>query len=167
MTDKQMDDRTRCLTLTATSLCKQYDGSAMIMLLIDHDGRVTISGYSAEEVDLCKLLRAIAEKIELRQEKYGFTAVLPKGHDPENITTAGDCPVCHSKVFGPLKRPPIADHYAAVCQCGSFLLPHWDSTDTLCGLTLMTEQQVAALPDEVRNTLVRLRRHKKFTGVAH
>jgi hypothetical protein len=57
-------------------------------------------------------------------------------------------------------RPPAfvpADRQKVVCNCGAFLCPVW-AADGTCSVRLMTIEEVAELPDEVRNRMVAARR---------
>lgn len=167
-TQAEYEARAHCLILTAEALSAQFEFDGMLLIGTDIDGRVSMGGAGMDTLKVLTLLEESAKRI---RKKHGIPPemdripVMPVGQDISDLTHCGECPQCQSNVFGPMKRPAEIEAWAAVCECGSFLVPVYNDLDTACGVQVMTMEHVASLPDDVRNTLISLRRDGKCTGV--
>lgn len=166
MTDEQAHFRKECVSRTAQQLTRLYEFEAMMILGYDADERVTHCSVGLEAADMISMLEHVAESL---RERHGIPKprkrTLPEGLDISTYALAGRCPACNTEVHGPPTMPPEGiENCAAVCDCGSFLVPQYDAAGSLCGCALMTLEQVGALPDGVRTTLTRLRREGYSTG---
>jgi hypothetical protein len=156
-------DRSHCLVLTAEALVTRFEFVAMLLIGKDEDSRVSVGACGLDPIEVVRLLESAATRIA---ERHGIcrTPVMPEGQETEGYDVAGPCPVCGCIVRGPPQRPELVDDFAAVCECGSFLIPTYSTAGALCGVELMTMERIGSLPDEVRNTLIRLRRNGMCTG---
>ena len=157
------DDRSRALVVTAEALAARFKFDSLVMIGVDKSGQVTLGASGLEGPDVMRLVNHVGASLA-RKMGIAKRAVMPEGENAKNYIPAGKCPVCNAAVHGPPNPPSDVQEYAAVCECGSFLIPNYNDGGKLCGVSLMTLEQVAALPDHVRISLMRLRKEGLCTG---
>jgi hypothetical protein len=103
------------------------------------------------------MLRFVARHIE-NAERGTPDPDAPPVVNRAKMQPAGKCPACDVSMYFPPDLPvPIPDSAALVCTCGAFLKPCHDETGTL-GARLMNADEIFAMPDDMRNNMLRYRR---------
>lgn len=122
---------------------------------IDENRHATFSSMGIEPDAIPKLLRKLADHLE-QAGRAAFEDQIPKDRK-------GYCPACQSPVMLVTPIPEEAlqrsenKRAMCVCTCGAFLVPSRAPSGEI-GLRLVTLEEIAELPDSIRNDMLRTRR---------
>ena len=148
------------LSRIARLLKEKLDAKGIMIVMLDDENDIGIgtNGFAPEQ--LPTMLRFLSKVVRARLD----------GHKPihvrdEDIVNAGECPSCNVGLMFP--RGPFMEskNKYVVCQCGSFLIPVI-AADSTVSVRCLTIDEVAELPDEIRNNLLRSRREQEARAEA-
>lgn len=143
--------------------------SAKIMVLgcIDSEGHLRFATIGLDYNDIPATLRNFASHIERDRQlaednsrmEYIREQVAKMPNDRK-----GTCPQCGELVILLREIPKEAmrkdgtKHACCVCSCGAFLVPSSDESGALA-LRYMSDEEIIALPDQIRIQMMRARKH--------
>jgi len=143
----------------------------MIVCTVDESERLCVVRKGISELSLPDAMRYYAEVLEKMQEsERAEQTAAQTAEEYFNATPThlkAMCPGCGVPVVlvTPLPPPEVMARpnvkARCVCTCGAFLVPFYEAPQVLA-MRMMTIEEIAELPDEVRNRMLHLRR--RFAG---
>lgn len=137
----------------------------MGMGCVDAQGTLKLASIGVPYEELSSMLRSFADHIDRDAEKIKEQTkrrVIQECIENLPADRRGKCPGCAETVVLTKPIPPTilqrreGNTPICVCTCGAFLAPWLDDAQTL-QLRFLTIEEVAELPDEMRNQLIRAR----------
>jgi hypothetical protein len=123
----------------------------VISMMLEDDEHTVISSFGMQPSLVPLALRHFADHAEneaLEEQKRELVNRIPSDRK------AG-CPCCNATVVLARKLTEVDANAAAVCQCGAFLIPR--VRDGVLELRLITDEETAALSDDMRNAMLNAR----------
>lgn len=127
-----------------------------VVAAVGRDDRLAISSLGVSTGRIPEILRDFADHIDGEHRESVADKMLEQ-LPPDRKAT---CPCCAHQVFVTREIPGrmmAIGHAMCVCMCGAFLVPSRGESGSLL-LRLVTDEEIAALPDQIRNDMIRTRR---------
>lgn len=151
---EEKDEERGTLSTLATMIKKRLECEGAVVIIRTKDGDLGLGTAGMPPHAVPPMLRFVARFIKQRATGQPMAGVVVQARD---VVNAGRCPSCDMDLMFPQKIfDPMHARKAVVCQCGSFLTPIIEGTAVT--VRLMTIDEVADLPDDVRNEMLQARR---------
>lgn len=127
-----------------------------VVAAVGSDDKLAISSLGVSTRRIPEMLRDFADHID-RDHRQSFGLEILDQLPPDRKAT---CPCCSHEVFVTREIPGefmASGHAMCICMCGAFLVPSRGECGSLL-LRLVTDEEIAELPDQVRNDMIRTRR---------
>lgn len=134
----------------------------MILVCVDNEDRLVVIRKGIAEGEVPNAMRHLAQAIEDIEETERRAKAAEEFFESAPPDHKAICPGCEAPVIlvTPLPPPEVLAQpnvtARCVCNCGSFLVPYY--VDGALALRLMTVEEIADTPDEIRNTMLSHRR---------
>ncbi len=134
----------------------------MILTCIDKADQLVVIRKAIPEQALPDAMRYYADMLEKMQQHEAAEALAATVLETTPPDRKSVCPACNAPVILVASLPPpemMANpdvRARCVCTCGSFLVPYYDESGALA-LRIMSIEEIAELPDEVRNRMISVR----------
>lgn len=132
------------------------DAKVMCMGTVDKAGKLCVTSIGIRHGSIPIILRAFADHVESEQPDE------LESNEPPRSYPRGVCPCCQRDVaVDPASHEAITapnTYSILVCVCGAFVIPNMVAEGAV-QFRLITAEEIAELPDDVRIELIRRRKY--------